>query len=239
MNKIFRYSKGVLLLEAAIALIVISLAMGGMLMVLNVVTKTQSSTVTARIAALKGYYAQEGHLPCPSQPVMDDGFAPERCRGPVAQIGIVPYKTLGISASLIKDGHGNVFTYAVSEGATLTQEDLGEIEPKNELVILDRSGRKYGRGHHGTAFVLITHAPHGSGAFTMVQGRERRPVSTEFERENASESLSFYVDVPQTLSTHTVAFVPLADLASLVPTRSQNPKAAPVSESDPYGITDE
>lgn len=63
---------------------------------------------------LAAFFLQHKRMPCPASPDItghNHGIeAQDNCHQP----GIVPYKTLGISPSLAKDGHHHWITYAVS-----------------------------------------------------------------------------------------------------------------------------
>lgn len=244
MNRFQRHSEGLILIEVAIAMVIFSLCIGGIMVLMqrshqdhqNTLTHTNKALI---IKALNRYHRQEGHLPCPSQPDGDDGFAVERCQGPSQQIGILPYKTLGLSAEIAKDGFGHYFTYAVSEQATLLKSSNSFNSSENTLVIMDRMGRIYGSRTNEPAFVLISHGPKGDGAFTLQSSRIRFPTHSVYDDENARDTLTFYADVPQKQSNQTVFFVHQADLEPpLIPKGevSNTPEPTPVSvhEDDPY-----
>jgi type II secretory pathway pseudopilin PulG len=248
MNNFKHYSKGLILIEVAIAMIIFSLCIGTVLMVIQHSQHTQQSqtTLTHRkmiIHALNRYHRQEGRIPCPSQPISDDGFAIDRCTIPTEQIGLIPYKTLGLPAYVSKDGYGHFFTYAVSENATcplgknvnaaVQQGKEGEIIETpvrdSKIIVLDKQGREYTQGKEGIAYVLISHGAKGNGAFSLQPDRKRFPTRTVFEAENARDTLMFYVDIPVKDSDHDVFFIQRADL-DILPTFSK----PGTTESNPY-----
>jgi Tfp pilus assembly protein PilV len=245
MNKFRKHSSGLILIEVAIAMVIFSICIGSILMIIQHSQFAQQNNITQThhtiiLQALNRYHCQTGHLPCPSQPVMDDGFALEKCQGAYAQIGILPYKTLGIPAYVAKDGHGHYFTYAVSENATVSTSDT-DTTVMNNLHVLDISGRRYGSLTNETAYVLISHGPKGNGAFSLQPSRKRFPTQSAFEAENARDTLTFYADIPQKDSEHRVFFISRADLEA--PT-TLKPLAKPsiqdshlASEDDPYGTS--
>lgn len=245
MNKFRHYSGGLILIEVAIAMIIFSICIGSILMIIQHSQLAQQNTVTHThrtliLQALNRYHSQMGHLPCPSKPVMDDGFALTKCHGAYEQIGLLPYKTLGIPAYVAKDGHGHYFTYAVSEHATISNQDI-DVSIINSLQVLDMAGRRYGSKTNTTAYVLISHGPKGNGAFSLQNSRRRFPTRSEFEAENARDTLTFYADVPPKDSEHRVFFIQRADLDS--PTKSESLAKSDIadshliSEDDPYATS--
>ncbi|MDP3936007.1 MAG: prepilin-type N-terminal cleavage/methylation domain-containing protein [Alphaproteobacteria bacterium] len=244
MNKFRKSSKGLILIEVAIAMIIFSLCIGSILMIIQHSQFDQQNSVTHThhtliLRALNRYHGHMGHLPCPSQPEMDDGFALKKCQGAHEQIGILPYKTLGIPAYVAKDGHGHYFTYAVSEHATVLNPDT-DSAAMNNLQVLDISGRRYGSRTNETAYILISHGPKGSGAFSLQASRKRFPTQSEFEAENSRDTLTFYADVPPKDSEHRVFFISRTNLD--VPTTPKLLVTEPsldsqtISEDDPYGM---
>lgn len=238
MNKFRQYSQGLILIEVAIAMVIFSLCIGGALMMIQNSQYAQQSETTQNhrkmiISALNRYHRQLGYIPCPSQPISDDGFAIERCRGAEQQIGILPYKTLGLPAYVAKDGAGHYFTYAVSEYASFTLTQHTEL--RNNINILDKEGRSYAPETRDIAYVLISHGPKGNGAFSLQPDRRRFPTQSFFEAENAKDTLAFYADIPFKDSTHEVFFIQRADLDA--PVRSTLSQVAPstLSEDNPYG----
>lgn len=248
MNKFRHHSCGLILIEVAIAMMIFSLCIGAVLMVMQYAHSAQKRSTTQQhqtiiTQALNRYHQHMGSLPCPSKPVADDGFALEKCQGAHQQIGIIPYKALGIPASIAKDGYGHYFTYAVSESATLLIKDGLTIDTENTLNITDASGRSYGARNREIAYVLISHGSKGNGAFTLQPYRKRFPTRTEFEAENAKDTLTFYADIAPAESDHTVFFIPRADLDAPKITGMPQAVSGPIdiSEDDPYGqmATDE
>jgi type II secretory pathway pseudopilin PulG len=239
MNNFRQYSQGLILIEVAIAMVIFSLCIGGALMMIQNSQYAQQTQTTQNhrkmiLNALNRYHRQLGYLPCPSQPVSDDGFALERCSGPEQQIGILPYKTLGLPAYIAKDGAGHYFTYAISEYASLTLTQHSEL--RNNINILDKEGRRYASETQDIAFVLISHGPKGNGAFSLQPGRKRFATNSFFENENAKDTLTFYADIPFKDSTNDVFFIQRADLDTPIP--SATPASLPptaVSEENPYG----
>jgi hypothetical protein len=216
MSNFRKKSSGFVLIETAIAVITLSICIGSMMLFIRKSNENQKVKITkANLSAaqdtLSRFYALNGYIPCPSLPRLDDGVALEKCQGAVEQIGIIPYKTLGISSSLAKDGYGHMLTYAVSEHATFKKDILNTVT-SNELELRGRKSEPYGKGIDGFAYIMISHGPTGSGAFTLSNNRFRFPTRTQFEAENASDSFLFYVDLSPIESCHEVVFSKLSDL---------------------------
>lgn len=241
MIKFRQASAGFVLIEVALAMIIFSLCLGGILTVLTYSKKAQQQTTTQThytvvSSALNRYYRTHGHLPCPSSPAMGDGFALERCQGALQQIGLVPHKTLGIPASFIKDGQGYYFTYAVSERSTITDSTLRETTTTNPLIVIDADDTPYRTGVKGIAYILISHGQKGSGAFSNQSARRRLPTESAFEAENARDTLTFYGDAPANKSEHSVFFVLHDDLTAPPTSLSQTTIGDDDAENAPYGL---
>lgn len=243
-HKIRHYSKGLTLIEIAIGLIIFSICLGGVFSLLKHTQSAQQNTTTNNnrniiVKTLNRFHQQNGRIPCPSPPGSNEGFELPRCQGPLQQIGIIPYKTLGIPENLAKDGYGNYFTYAVSEQSTFILSKLDITTTLNSLKILDISNRAYAEGELGIAYVLISHGPKGSGAFTPMPDRNRYPTHTHFDEENAKETLTFYADIPKKDSENQVFFIQRDDLdtneapepkkIAIPSTLEDNPYATPPS----------
>ncbi len=109
--------------------------------------ESETAQKIARIEEAIGTYAVKNYrIPCAADPLRTtvgvEPFGFERgsgvdgdgigfaCTGVNAK-GIVPFKTLGLPEDYIYDGHGNVFTYAVTEGFTLNPAPPGvPIHPR-------------------------------------------------------------------------------------------------------------
>lgn len=237
MNKFRLHSQGLVLIEVAIAMVIFSLCIGGALMMIQNSKYAQQSQTTQDhrkmiITALNRYHRQRGYIPCPSPPISEDGFAMERCTGPTQQIGIIPYKTLGLPACVAKDGSGHYFTYAISEYASLTLTPHTELST-NKINVLDKEGRPYAAETRDIAYVLISHGSKGNGAFSLQPDRKRFPTHSFFEAENAKDTLTFYADVPFKDSSHEVFFIQRADLDT--PPSPVSTSLTTVSEDNPYG----
>lgn len=114
---------GFTLVELAIAILVMSLLIGGLALPLAAQRDRARVTdaerlVTAVDQALLGYAIANGHFPCPATPA-SNGLSAVQAGGCVRQHGFVPASTLGISGArnadnLLVDSWANPLRYSVS-----------------------------------------------------------------------------------------------------------------------------
>lgn len=233
-----RYTKGFALIEVAIALIVISVCLGGALKLIQLLQTHKQSSVSQQheqviLAALNRFYHLNGYLPCPSSPNVNMGEALQQCRGAVEQVGVVPFKTLGIPDVTSRNGFGFYFTYAVSESVTITPNSLITPVVGNDLDIVDAHGRPYLATGSCFAFALVNHGSHGKGAFSLKSGRHRFAAENVWEQENATDSLRFCADTA--LPNQRVIFKIQHDLTQPLRTTVPTPQVAapnPTVEAD-------
>ncbi|MDR3054611.1 MAG: type II secretion system GspH family protein [Zoogloeaceae bacterium] len=113
-------TRGFSLLELAIVLFILSLALGGLIMPLAAQHEARQWRAAERgladiHAALLGYAVLRGHLPCPdwesdiSQPGY--GVAVEHCATLPSEEGFLPFKSLGLENG--RDPWGNRWRYRV------------------------------------------------------------------------------------------------------------------------------
>lgn len=106
------------------------------------------------------------------------------------RIGTLPYKTLGLSASMSEDEWGNNFTYVVTEeltkGGTDYTNGVGAIDINNED----------GAVTSVAAFVLISHGPDGKGAFRFNTSTIIKlcTLTAGVDQENCDDDATFYVE---------------------------------------------
>lgn len=129
-------SRGVTLVEMAIAIAVLGILLAGYVSIINqrdnrerlVVTELRQKRV---VQALADYVEAAYRLPCPADPAANNALfgwergvtlaqtyvsntRPTGSCGPADMEGIVPFQTLNLSYNDILDGWGRPFTYAVS-----------------------------------------------------------------------------------------------------------------------------
>lgn len=128
---------GFTLLELAIVVLVGGLIMGAAFSWLDAKTQREAYQVTVerqkKIAiAISNYIHMYGKFPCAAP--FDNSVAPEAlgekfdaCSGGGAgaqRVGIVPFRSLGLTREDAIDGYGRPFTYAVSQAASEPPNDL-------------------------------------------------------------------------------------------------------------------
>lgn len=145
------YSSGFSLLEIMIALILIGL-LGSVTLPLLKQHQELQKTQTTRLHQERIFYAlaafihTQGRLPCPSDPDDQKRFGHERlrCQRPEHMRGLVPFKTLGLSEGMSKNGQQIFFTYVVHPQLTTTrnlqeycQNDLRHLISLSQDTSLD------------------------------------------------------------------------------------------------------
>lgn len=219
------------LMEVALVLLIIGTVGMGFLPLLGKVQGHQRHTTTLEHlrlleAALETYaLTHNGAYPCPSFPhgaSADFGLAPGVCpEEGYAFIGIVPFRTLGVSATIARDGYGQWFTYVLGKPPPAAwRQPLGKIFPGSsrlsipgssstphleedddrggviKLASLGPGGHRYAALDEGESmvvgYILISHGPNKQGAFTG-KGRERFQghVRHELLEDNSQDSTSF------------------------------------------------
>jgi len=159
------------------------------------------------VQALAAYVLRHHRLPCPARFVKGEaqGLASPMCIANTA-VGVVPFKTLGLTSRIAKDGDGHYFTYAVEPDLTQTRHLEGEALLDDALFfcqaeggflrVLTQHNRSVCEEGHSLAFVLISHGTKGLGAFREDTRGGIQKVRSEalsvFEKVNADTSLTFY-----------------------------------------------
>ncbi len=118
---------GFALVQVAILVAIIGVIIGSTFAFLSPAQdkKHQALTMTRQrmiAVALQDYAQRFGVLPCPGDPA---GVTPEAigtaratCATAAARVGVVPFRTLGLSSELIVDGYDRPITYAVQSDAS-------------------------------------------------------------------------------------------------------------------------
>lgn len=176
---------------------------------------TQTNT-TQLFDVLAAYVLKYGRLPGPSTPALKGTSIVYELDHLPVRIGIFPYKELGIPESVARDGYGNWYTYAVTSSLLKTktdQEDLAheivaqesflyhychQKKPDKTITLTSLKGdsvlNEPTAKNDFIAVLLISHGPHGSGAFHPTKN-ERLPVfnHNESELKNLNEDSAFFV----------------------------------------------
>lgn len=108
------------------------------------------------------------------------------------RIGLLPYKTLGLSASMSQDEWGNNFTYAVN--VPLATNTTSYMSGTGTINI----GHKYSINGVTTAaaFVIISHGPDIKGAYRFNNSTQMKSCTATAgaDRENCDDDALFYID---------------------------------------------
>ncbi len=179
----------------------------------------------AVLYSLAAYLLMAKEIPCPADPNArgaDFGWARSTCTySPQACVGIIPFRTLGLSESLAKDGFKRYMTYAIEP--KVRNESLGfeeesgdvfssfycsrqgqyKIDDKHLIVrnahgksVFQQAGGQGGESLHDfVVVVLVSHGSPGHGAFQEGGSRLQIPNAGAGEITNGRCDLSF-VDRP-------------------------------------------
>ncbi len=194
-----RSEKGFTVIELSIVILIIGLLMAPMFQAMSIYMKRKVLTTTEENIkeiqiALQEYIKDTGNnpgqfLPCPAPldlPRSDPNYAVSvTCDGGIAagtflatgrggesvRTGAVPARTLGLPISHIKDGHGMLITYSVTESQTA---DAAVPVPYNKFTGAISVRRDSLAGTEMTAlppggtapFVLISNGGDGNGSYT-------------------------------------------------------------------------
>jgi hypothetical protein len=162
--------------------------------------KTRSNQDYA-MNAIAAYVEKYHRFPCPADPQIlgsEFGIVQIQCRGNKA-IGILPFKSLGISESYAKDGFKRLMTYVVEpelakKDTRLQHEQGGAITlKKEEGDSVLAPPQKEDRNPNYVALILISHGESGIGSFvghgqaTRFMGGNPAP----HKRENCDGNFTF------------------------------------------------
>jgi type II secretory pathway pseudopilin PulG len=218
-NQLKKYKRipGLSLIETALTLVIAGIVISLTLPMLTTAQRSNRHQITQThqhqlMLILAGYAVKHDRLPIPSTPdkkgksvdLEKDDFLASKA------VGIIPYKELGISETMARDGHGHWFTYAVVPDL-LTNDLSGDlmapkimpnqyfchqVVPKKMLELKSLRGDSLLREQSATtdfiAVILISHGSKGSGAFHPTKN-EHLPVSKDhfLEAKNSNNELEF------------------------------------------------
>lgn len=210
---------GFSLIETALTLVVAGIVISLTLPILTTAQRSSRHQITQTnqhqlLQVLASYVIKHDRLPAPSTPdKKGESIDYKESDFDVSKsIGIIPYKTLGISEAMARDGHGHWFTYAVVPDLIINHHDADApalmpdlavnqyfchsvtLKKTIELKSIDRDPllKEQEASTDFIAVVLISHGPKGSGAFHPTKN-ERLPVTNNhpLETENANNELKF------------------------------------------------
>lgn len=191
------------MLELAIALGILGMVMGMAFSFLSLAKSYQCDETTEKhqnllLQSLSHFAIQYDRLPCPADPLLSQGGVEEAQRGQESFVqgtvckrtkGIIPFRTLGLSESIAKDGYHHWITYAIDEGSNGAPSDVSFPtfcwkKPYSRLVVLEGNGERTAEEGRTSlalppadprtpypllpdwiAVVLISHGPKGQGAY--------------------------------------------------------------------------
>lgn len=176
------------LIEMSIVLIIVGIIAGFGLPALTNMLFQQKMNQTVKnqevvLQALAAYVNANNWLPLPHK-------VPGETRH---NVGLVPYKTLGLPESYAKDGFKNWMTYAVEKSLVSNINALSICQARDKKMNLHHpDGRPvFDKPNDLVAVVLISHGPDGHGAFNEAGGRSPVPETRPLEAINADETLNF------------------------------------------------
>jgi len=197
---------GFTLLEMTIVLVIIGLIVGMMAPLLGrVLDSTQETATINRMDQIEEavvlFLRRNGRLPCPAAP---DGtpLGEERatCNGANAN-GIVPFRTLGLSDEIARDGFSRYITFHIepvfAAGSLLLPIDTGfctESEPAlTRLTITDENNDPVvDHDDNPIALVLVSHGENSFGHYLApTAARFNAAGGGDFEDDNANGDRSF------------------------------------------------
>lgn len=189
--------RGFSLIEIAVALFIMALLLGSILVPLTTQVEQRQISETEKTladiqAALLGFVAANGYLPCPDTSSPPNGTAiwsGSQCASISSNVahGTLPYQTLGLGAT---DAWGNRFRYAVREefaqrptAFTLgTTSDI-QVCSTQACAVADRLTTN-------AVAVVISHGRNGRGATTAAGTAIPAPSGTD-EIENTDVDKNF------------------------------------------------
>lgn len=206
------------LLELAIALSILGVIAYMSMPLLGKLHHWQQARTTAMhqeqvIEALAAYVLTHQRLPCPA--TNTNGDAAAICTVADSNIGFIPFRSLGISEKLAKDGHHHWMTYAIQPSLAyarliyLQPPELA-IDPKTifcattadgALTIHNAQDESAIKAPDFAAIILIAHGP--SGGYYLDNGTTQIVTSADVHKINyAARSGSFVTKMPQPSGLH-------------------------------------
>ncbi|MEW9898893.1 prepilin-type N-terminal cleavage/methylation domain-containing protein [Chitinivorax sp. PXF-14] len=199
-------SSGFSLLELAIVMVVISLLLVAFLPSLNSQYEQQRVVTTQRAMdeakeAIAGFVMQNGRLPCPADPVGNQGTEQLAGNACANAEGALPWATLGVKQL---DAWGRRYTYRVAPafadtiaagtpGCAGVAPALSSIAmcATGNITVNDRSGGGAIALATGVPAAIVSHGQNGYGAYTASGTQIPTAGGTADEMENANGDAVF------------------------------------------------
>ena len=167
---------------------------------LDEITEDNMNQIEATIAV---FLQRNGRIPCPARPQDDSPLGVEYTTGSCNgndEVGIVPFRTLGLPLELAQDGYGRLMTYHVTFEYTETADlaDFCAETESGEIEVEDENGDDVVDDYSATplVYVLISHGANGFGHYAAGSSNPVNDTAgTAWEDENADEDGDF-VDAP-------------------------------------------
>lgn len=213
LSSLSKCEDGFSLLEMAIVLIIMGLVGGASLHVVTALTQRQARLKTKEhqeyaLQAIAAFVEHHHRFPCPADPKLtglEAGLEPRerKCSGAKAE-GILPFRTLGISAQFARDGFKHWMTYVV-EPNLADKDHVHRIKSISgrQITVHTEDSLPVFVDHsvlnpNFIALVLISHGEGGEGAFRGAGSTGRIPLSSAsaYKRENMDGNFIF-MDAPQ------------------------------------------
>lgn len=192
-----RLQHGFSLIEVAVALFIMALLLGSILVPLTTQVEQRQISDTEKImadinAALLGFVAANGYLPCPDTSVPPNGtenISGTQCATISSSVahGILPYQTLGLGAS---DAWGNRFRYAVREEFARRPTAFTLSTTADIRVCTAQTCGATERLVTTAVAVVVSHGRNGKGATTVAGTGIPAPTGTD-ELENTDADKDF------------------------------------------------
>lgn len=190
-----RHQRGFTLIEMAVVLVIAGLLIGMLAPLLGqVLENNRTAATTAHLntieEALVVFVRANGRIPCPALPNATPlGTETGNCNGNNDD-GIVPYRTLGLSEDVARDGYKNFFTYHVAEqyADTGLNPDItvGFCTQNQTLTVQDASSGDLAPGQE-VVYVLVSHGENGFGHYSPPGANQVNDNGGTHESENTDD----------------------------------------------------
>ncbi|NOY62568.1 MAG: prepilin-type N-terminal cleavage/methylation domain-containing protein [Gammaproteobacteria bacterium] len=249
--------RGFTLIEIAIAMVIVSVVLSGMLALLfsqleNSRISSSHDKQRAIEQSIVNFLLRNNRVPCPAVATNASGSAgygveaatPGTCTGATqvgsggstSSRGVVPWVTLGISDEQALDGWGHRFTYQVIRSQTnLSAPTVSGLT--GFMALFDRAGGNQINPGNEAVVMLVSHGKNGRGAYLPATGSRLTvpPSASSDERENSDNDNNF---VQKDYSTNTTN--PFDDIvAALSPAQLLARMVDSGVTASPYGVVNE
>lgn len=214
-------TRGFSLIEMAVVLVIMSIAMGLGLSLLRANMEKSAWTETKlkqdRIkVALVSFLRTNGRLPCPNSVAPWDGAEDTPCLVNAGR-GIVPWQALGLAIGDVQDGWANFFTYRVANRTPATSSNWTITSGVGPFSIVELTAplttftlqQRDSAGVLGTALtpnpvvMIVSHGKNGAGARTIGGTLNAAPTGADEIVNATTASTSFVTRTPNEVAAST------------------------------------